>query len=273
MDRKRGSAGDQFGSQLVYGLLGGLADDRVLEVAGAEIDVATAKPIPVAAAAEQRKPGAAGHALALGRGENLRRIDVDDPGVNGHIGFGVGVADAADAKAVPVAATAADILLVGLIAELGDAPQDDVIDAQDLSDAGGSCGVGAVGVGEVLLGQNLIQSGALDHGVGTALDKVRDEEVGYPLSNVDIISEHGCRGGLHGGIVEVENGHARLAAGTALCARFDSNRGDSKCRQHGGQDGNSLVFHRSSSQERLGFPEEIASHQGPRLRLRRWQRL
>ena len=183
------------------------------------------------------------------------------------------MADAAYPEAVKVAATAADILLIGLVAELGDAAHDDVIDAQDLADTSGSCGVSTVRVGEVLLGQYLIQRGALDHGVETAPDKVRDEEVGDPLSNVDIISEHGCRGGLHGGIVEVENGHARLAAGTALCARFDSNRGDSKGRQHGGQDGNLLMFHRSSSQERLGFPEEIASHQGPRLRLRRWQRL
>ena len=69
----------------------------------------------------------------------------------------------------------------------------------------GRCGVGTVGVGEVLLGQHLIQRGALDHGIGTVLDQVRDQEIGDSLSNIDVVSEDGGGAGLYGGVVEVQN--------------------------------------------------------------------
>ena len=48
------------------------------------------------------------------------------------------MADAAQPEVMEVSATAAKILLPGLIAELGDAAQDDVIEAQDFANAGSS---------------------------------------------------------------------------------------------------------------------------------------
>ncbi len=102
-----GSVGDQVRGQLVHRGLGGLADDGLLKVAGAEVGMAPAEAVPVAPAAQHRGAGAAGLPLAIGDGHDLAGIDVNNARGDGHVRLGVGVADAAQPDAVPVAAAAA----------------------------------------------------------------------------------------------------------------------------------------------------------------------
>ena len=105
--------------------------------------------------------------------------------------------------------------LLGLIAELGDAADDDGVHAEQLAELGGAGGIGAIGVGEVLLGHDLVEGLALDDRVGAVLDQVGDEQVGDALADVDVGAEHGGGGGLHGGVVEVQDRDARAARRTS----------------------------------------------------------
>ena len=147
--------------------------------------------MPVAAAAQHRGAGAGRLAGAVGYGHDLAGIDVDDAGGDGHVGLGVGVAEAAEAEAAPVAAATAKVGLLGLIAELGDAAHDDGVHAQQLADLGGAGGIGAIGVGEVLLGHDLVQGLALDDGVGAVLHQAGHQQVGDAFADVHVGAEHG----------------------------------------------------------------------------------
>ena len=126
------------------------------------------------------------------------------------------MSNAAHAIAVPVTAAATKVSLLCFIAELGDAADDDGVNAQQLAEFGGAGGVGAVGVGEILLGHDFIQSLALDDGVGAVLDQVGDQQVGDAPAHVHVVAEHGGGGTHHGGVVEVEHGDAGPVVGRSL---------------------------------------------------------
>jgi len=242
-----GGVGDEFGGELVDGLLDGFSDDGLLEVAGAEVSVAAAKAVPVASAAEQGGGGAGRGACAVGHAENLAGVDVDDSGADADVGVGLGVSDATDAESAPVAATSAEVGVLGFIAKLGDTADDDGVDAEQLANFGGAVGIGAVGVGEVLLGHDFVQRLAFDDGVGAVFDEVVDEQVGDALAHVDVAAEHGRGIGLHRSIVEIENGDAgfvSLGAGR----RLRETRGESEGDKDGNE--NPVVAHESPQREK-----------------------
>ena len=158
-----GGIGDQVGGELIDGGLGGLADDGFLEVAGAEVDVTAAEAVPVAAAAEQRGGGAAGLARCPRRRPEISPVStLMMRALMATLALELEWPMPPMPIAVPAAASAAHVLVLGLVAELGDGADDDGVNAGQLAQARGGGGVGAIGVGEVLLGHELIEGLALD---------------------------------------------------------------------------------------------------------------
>ena len=122
------------------------------------------------------------------------------------------VFDAAEAEAAERAGgrAAADVGALVIAAELGDAADDDGVDAQNARDLGGGVRVGAVAVGEVLLGQHLVEFLALDDGVGAVVDQLVHQDVGDAFADVLVGPEERGDAALHGGVVEVHDGDALL---------------------------------------------------------------
>ncbi len=92
---------------------------------------------------------------------------------------------------MPATASATDILVLGLVAELGDGADDDDVNPGELTEARGGSGIGAVGVGKILLGHELIQGLALEDGVGAVFDQVGDDQVGDSFTQVDVGAKEG----------------------------------------------------------------------------------
>ena len=97
-----------------------------------------------------------GLTLAGSHAHDFRSVDVHQPRVHHHHGLALLVREAADAKSAPAAATAADLRILVVVSELGNAADDNGIHAQDLSDLRGRVRIGAIAVGEVLLAQYLV---------------------------------------------------------------------------------------------------------------------
>ena len=160
------------------------------------------------------------------------------------------MADAAQAVAMPAAASAAHVFVLRLVAELGDGADDDVVNAGQLAQARGGRGVGAIGVGEVLLGQKLIQGLALDDGVGAVLDEVGNDEVSDTFAHIDIGAEHGGGGALYRGIVEIHDGDAGFARCSGLGASGRYGQRSDEGEQNGESRKASFQVHRSTSRKR-----------------------
>ena len=207
-----GVVGHEPGTHLIDRVLHGFPKNRLLEVAAAEVGAASTEAMPVAATAEQRRAFPRGFPLTVGNTENLAAIDVHHAGVDGDDGLALFLSEAADAESAETAAGATDIGVLGFVAELRDAANNDGVHSEELPDLGGRGCVGAIAIGEILLGENLVQCFALNDGIGAVLDEIGDQQVGDPLADVHIGAEERGGGSLHGGIVEIENGHALFAS-------------------------------------------------------------
>jgi hypothetical protein len=108
-------------------------------------------------------------------------------------------------------ASAADVGILRLVAELRDAPHDDGVHAQQFSEFRRRGGIGAVAIREILLGQDLIKSLALDDRIGAVLHQVLYEQVRDTLADVDVLTEQRRRASLHRAEIEIEDGDALLA--------------------------------------------------------------
>jgi len=118
------------------------------------------------------------------------------------------VPNAAQTVAAPVSAAAAEVGLLGLVAELRDAAHDDGVNSEQLAQFCGAGGVGAVGVGEVLLRHDFVQSLALNDGEGAVLDQIGHQQVGDALAHIHIGAKQGIGGSAHGSIVKVQHCNA-----------------------------------------------------------------
>src|SRR5207244_1565861 len=145
-------------------------------------------------------------------GKDFRRIRADHASGNGDYGFGFTLGDSAHSKSsrdsAKCAASNRGLFIVA--AELGDAADDNGVDAQHLSDFRGGSGVGAVAVGEVLFGHHLVEHLALDHGKGAVGDQLIHQQVGDALADVLIGAEHRRDAALHRRVVEVHYRYASL---------------------------------------------------------------
>jgi len=171
-------------------LLGGFADDRGLKIAAAEIHAAGAESAPTAAAAQQRSARPLGFPLAFSDGEDFSRVDVHNPPVNRDNCFRILPADAAKSELTQSGSHAADIGRLGVVPELGDAADDDRVDAEEFSDLCRRCRVRTVAIGEVLFGQDLVQGLPFDDRVAAILHKIRDQQIGDAPANIDISTEN-----------------------------------------------------------------------------------
>src|SRR5664280_2898569 len=89
-----GVVGHQFTAHLGDRRVHGLADNRLLEIAAAEVHGATAPTVPIAAAAQQRGALAGGLTLARGYAHDFRRVDVHQTRVHNDHGLALLVAEA-----------------------------------------------------------------------------------------------------------------------------------------------------------------------------------
>ena len=109
-DAELGGVGDQVDGELVDGGLGGFADDGFWKLLEPKSTLPPPKPCqlppPPSIEVEERLDWPD----ALGNGQNLAGVDIDDAGIDGDVGLGVGVAEAAQAVAMPAAASAAHVL-------------------------------------------------------------------------------------------------------------------------------------------------------------------
>src|SRR4029077_10997919 len=92
------------------------------------------------------------------------------------------VAEATDSVSAPATASAADVGVLGVVTELGDAAHDDGVNSQQLAQLGRRGGVRSVTVREILFGQNLVHSFAIDHRVGAVLHQILHSEIGNALA-------------------------------------------------------------------------------------------
>src|SRR5207253_2404820 len=92
----------------------------------------------------------------------------------------------------------------------GDAADDDGVYSEDARDLSGGGRIGPIAIREVLLFQYLIQFLPLDDGEDAVLHQAVDENVGYALADVLIGTKPGVHITVHGGIVEIHDGHALL---------------------------------------------------------------
>ena len=151
----------------------------------AEVDAAGAEPAPAAAAPAHRRAGSLRLALAFRDGHDFAGVDVDEPRTQPDDRLALLLSEAADADAAESAADAADAGVLRVVAELGDAADDDRVDAEQPADLRGGVRVGAVAVREVLLGENLVERLALDDRVGAVFDEIGHEQVCDALPHID----------------------------------------------------------------------------------------
>src|ERR1700687_5663331 len=109
--------------------------------------------------------------MSIGHAEDFRRVDVHHPRIERDDGLALGVGEAADAEAAEASSGTAHLLVLIFVSELGDAPDDDGVNAQQLAQLGGGGRICAVAVRKILLGKNLVKRLALDHRVGAVLDE------------------------------------------------------------------------------------------------------
>src|SRR5690242_14666378 len=164
--------------------------------------------MPVTSAAQQRRALTGRFTFAVGNAHNLGGIDVNQARIDHHDGLALLVAEAANAEAAPSAASAADVGVLVVVAELRHAADNDGVNAQQAADLGGRVRIGAIAVGEVLFGEDLVHRLALDDGVRAVLHQVAHEQIGDALADIDIGAENSGAAALDGGEIEVEDGDA-----------------------------------------------------------------
>ncbi len=188
----------------------GFAEDGVAEIAAAHIQLAVAAAAPIAAAPAEHHAGALGLSLAGGDGEDLAGAGVHHAPANGDDGFGFLHAEVAETVLAEAVAPAGNALVAVVATELGDAADDDGVDAEDLADLGGGGGVGAVAIGEILLGEDFVQRLALDDRKRAVGDQTVHQQIGDAFADVLVAAKELRNVALHGGVVEVQNGDAFL---------------------------------------------------------------
>src|SRR5690606_34262480 len=119
-----------------YGAECRLTDNRLAKVAGTQTDAAAAAGTAAAAAAANGGALAGGFAVTCHNRQDLAGIDVDDAGRDGYHGSRLASAETAESAGQAAEGAAADIGVLIISAELGDAADDDRVDAQKLADFG-----------------------------------------------------------------------------------------------------------------------------------------
>src|SRR5581483_1267659 len=145
--------------------------------------------------------------------QNLASINVHDAGIHADNGLGLLASKAAQPESAQSTASAADVGVLGVVAELSDAADNDGVHAQQFADFGGARRIGAVAGGEILFRQNFVQGLALDHGISAVLDEALHQQIGDAFADVNVLPEQGCHAAVHGAVVKIEDGDALLAVG------------------------------------------------------------
>ena len=122
------------------------------------------------------------------------------------------MSEAAQSESTQGAARAADVGILGLVAELCNAADNDRIHAQHFSDPRSRSWIGTVAIGEVLLSQDLVQGLAFNHRVAAVFDQVIHQKIGNTFTHVHVLSEDGCDSAMHCSIIKIEYRYALLAA-------------------------------------------------------------
>ena len=174
-------------------------------------------------------------------------------------GGGFGRLDAAESEAVERAGGGATTDGGALIvaAELGDAADDDGVDAEDAGDLGGAVGVGAVAVGEVLFGEDLVELLAFDHGVDAVVHQLVYQDVGDALADVLIGPEQRGNAALHGGVIEIHHGDTLL-----LLARGAANQRQAKDKTRNSRHRSHVANHRPNPRLASTVPVLLTNDNG-----------
>ena len=195
------------------GLIDRRAQDGVGEIGALHIERAARHAAVAAAGAEDAGAVARLFAVALDAGQNLRRGGIDHARRDRCRRRWIWTSSTppmSEAAERAGCGAAADVGALIVAAELGDAADDDGVDAEDACDFGGAGGVGAVAVGEVLLGEDLVELLALDHRIGAVVDQLVDQNVGDALADILVGAEECGDAALHGGVIEIHHGDALL---------------------------------------------------------------
>lgn len=203
-------ARDYVGAQLFGGGLCRFADDRVLEIARPEVHPAGAETAPAAAAAEHRRARPLRLALAFGHGQDFGGVDVDDARVETHDGFALLAIETAKADFAEPTADAANALVLGVVAELGDTADDDRVNAEELPELGGGVRICAIAVREILFRHDLVERFPLNDGIRPVFNQVFHQQVGDALAYIYVLPEDAGHPGVHGGIVKIHHGDPLL---------------------------------------------------------------
>jgi len=160
------------------------------------------------------------------------------------------VLEAAKSETAQTAATSANALLLRVIAELGDAADDDGIHPKQLAELGCRVGVRTIAIGEILLGQNLVHGLPLDDGIGAVLHQVFDQQIGDTFADIHVLPEDRGHAAVDGRIIEVKNCHAFLARRRRCLGHRRTDTGNNQ--QNGEDFPEHNSFHRSSAFWDLG---------------------
>ena len=79
-----------------------------------------------------------------------------------------------------------------------------------------------------IYGHDLVEHLALDHRVAAILHEVGDEQVSDALADIHVPAKDCIDGGMNRGVIEIQDGHARLATG----AGGGRLRGDARSGDH-----------------------------------------
>src|SRR5260370_33977498 len=109
----------------------------------------------------------------------------------------------ADANAAKPPAGAANICILGFVSKLGDADDDDRVDAKKLANLCGGSWIGSDAIGKILFGKDFIHGLALNHGIGAVFHQILDEEIRDAFAHVDIRTKNRPHVGMYGAIITI----------------------------------------------------------------------
>src|SRR5262249_25218387 len=139
-----------------------------------------------AARSQESGSGALRFASSGDTGENFGRISGDQACGHGDYGLGVRLRNAADAEPARHAAerATADIRFLIVTPELGDAADDNRVDAQHLTDLRRRRSIRAIAVRKILLRENLVERFPLDNRISAAADQLIHQQVRDSLTDI-----------------------------------------------------------------------------------------
>src|SRR5262249_40358320 len=142
---------------------------------------------------------------------DLGGVNVHHARVNCDDGLRLLVRKTADAVAGPTAASAANFLILSVIAELGYAADNDCVYSKQLANLGRRSWIGPGAVGKILFGKYFVHRLALDDRVGAILNEIFNSQVCDASPDIHIGPEGRRRGALHRSVIEIKDSYTLLA--------------------------------------------------------------